>query len=262
MVHPSSVGFKLDPHSTATAVATPDPLSPVFAGTPLCVSPTPASPYPAAMLECFLPMFSDIACPTLRGTFLHFGDRCSCGILIPAISLLPLSGSLFTARIPRPQHHDSFCVWRNLVSIWKAGGPCDGYCGMCCMGHLRCLCASLQRHVSPSSMLQKIYVVGLLTTPRTHRHCNCIRTHSRPPPAKEARYLQSQLWPVLGPALQRLLASLRLYIPAATRSTYADPTVPLVWRPQDAVDFNPIKWLATYLKRYVHPPPSLSLTLS
>ena len=80
--------------------------------------------------------------------------------------------------------------------------------------------------------------------------------------SEASRYLSAEVWPVLGPALERLLASLPLYrntglTTAAAPAAPADPAAAAA--ADKRRDLDAIYWLATYLKRNnPRVPPSLS----
>eukprot|EP00051_Salpingoeca_urceolata_P029386 m.489775 g.489775 ORF g.489775 m.489775 type:complete len:239 (+) comp27076_c0_seq1:254-970(+) len=63
-------------------------------------------------------------------------------------------------------------------------------------------------------------------------------------------YLEQNVWPVLLPALEKLFVALRKRVPLETRQAYADPSMRRIVCPEDAQGFDPVDWLATYLKRY------------
>jgi hypothetical protein len=58
--------------------------------------------------------------------------------------------------------------------------------------------------------------------------------------------LDENVWPVLSVALEKLLGALKARIPKSVRETRGDASL----RPEDAVDFHPLLWLANYLKHY------------
>eukprot|EP00730_Choanoeca_flexa_P017595 TRINITY_DN8493_c0_g1_i6.p1 TRINITY_DN8493_c0_g1~~TRINITY_DN8493_c0_g1_i6.p1 ORF type:complete len:177 (+),score=25.49 TRINITY_DN8493_c0_g1_i6:333-863(+) len=67
--------------------------------------------------------------------------------------------------------------------------------------------------------------------------------------ANEGKYLDKEVWPTLQPALVKLLEAIKWNIPKHIRQQYQDPTMRRTLHPEHA-DFNPVHWLATFLKEH------------
>eukprot|EP01147_Barroeca_monosierra_P010826 gene10826-2904_t len=75
----------------------------------------------------------------------------------------------------------------------------------------------------------------------------------------EGLFLKERLWPTLELALEKLILAIKYNIPQEIRKQYQDPNMAFTRHPEHAVNFDPIQWLATFLKRHnPYNPPSLS----
>eukprot|EP00041_Stephanoeca_diplocostata_P022784 m.546375 g.546375 ORF g.546375 m.546375 type:complete len:209 (+) comp22153_c0_seq1:160-786(+) len=72
--------------------------------------------------------------------------------------------------------------------------------------------------------------------------------------SSEGEYLEREVWGTLEPALEKLLRACRSYIPEDVRQTYPGGRngceVQRVQTAHDAVDFDPLLWLADYLSTF------------
>lgn len=66
----------------------------------------------------------------------------------------------------------------------------------------------------------------------------------------QSKFLEESVWPTLLPALEKLQIAIKYAIPRNVRDKYDDPSMKRIQHPEDAVGFNPVLWLANYLKRY------------
>eukprot|EP00045_Choanoeca_perplexa_P000274 m.13624 g.13624 ORF g.13624 m.13624 type:complete len:217 (-) comp10191_c0_seq2:128-778(-) len=76
--------------------------------------------------------------------------------------------------------------------------------------------------------------------------------------SEEGKYLDQAVWPVVQPALVKLLEAIKWNIPKEVRQQYQDPSMKRTLHPEHA-QFDPINWLATFLKEHnPNKPPRLS----
>ncbi|EGD74056.1 hypothetical protein PTSG_05748 [Salpingoeca rosetta] len=79
------------------------------------------------------------------------------------------------------------------------------------------------------------------------------------PTSDEGVYLKEKLWPTLELALDKLILAIKYHIPRDIRQQYEDPSMAFTKHPEHAVNFNPIDWLGTFLKRHnPYNPPALT----
>eukprot|EP00056_Hartaetosiga_gracilis_P003639 m.65592 g.65592 ORF g.65592 m.65592 type:complete len:235 (-) comp11530_c0_seq1:926-1630(-) len=77
--------------------------------------------------------------------------------------------------------------------------------------------------------------------------------------SEEGKYYEENILPTLDLALNKLILAIKYNIPKDIRSQYQDPSMVRTNHPEHAIGFDPINWLATFLKRYnPNVPPKLS----
>eukprot|EP00043_Microstomoeca_roanoka_P028945 m.20197 g.20197 ORF g.20197 m.20197 type:complete len:225 (+) comp8829_c0_seq1:228-902(+) len=77
--------------------------------------------------------------------------------------------------------------------------------------------------------------------------------------SEEGKYLKEKLWPTLELALDKLTLAIKYHIPRDVRQQYQDPGMARIRHPEHAINFRPIEWLATFLKRHnPYNPPALT----